>query len=147
MRKVGIAVLLFSTAFCTALAAFAANAWGAADIKTVIEIAPPKLTPEQVKEAKKKDPNWVEPLPTIRVLIKSALPNLKKDDFKLKIQEERDPPVEPTAVSAQPFKDSNEDMAVVILVQGNERFMGNMSTIDADGTPRDPSPGAYDDVK
>ncbi len=138
MRKFAVTVFV--------LAGLAAEARAQnAEIKLVQEIPAPPETPEQKKAREKKgDP---APLPTIRVLIKSNLPNLKKDDFKLKLQEEKDPPVEPVASSAQPFKDSNEDMAVVILVQGNERFMGNMSTIDPDGQPRDPSPGAYDDVK
>jgi hypothetical protein len=145
LRKVGIGVVAFTALLAALVAAGGKARAQTTQIKIIQEIPPATETPEQKKAREKKgDP---APLPTVRALVKSDLPNLKKEDFKLKLQEERDTPVEPTAVVAVPFKDSNEDMAVVILVQGNERFMGNMSTIDPDGQPRDPSPGAYEDVK
>jgi hypothetical protein len=82
----------------------------------------------------------------IMARVKSDIPNLKAPDFKI-VYAEGEQPVESVATAAQAFKDSNEELAIVILVQGSERFMGNMSTVDDEGQAREPTEGAYDQIK
>ena len=124
-----------------ALTILAATAGVASAQDTVIRKL--EFKPAPPPDPKSKDPKAPD---KIIAKVKSVIPNLKAPDFKM-VYAEGDTPVEAVATAAQAFKDSNEKLAVVILVQGSERFMGNRSTVDEDGNPREPTEGAYDQIK
>lgn len=96
--------------------------------------APVEPTPEG-EEPKPVEPEW----PKFRA-IALARPGLVAADFKLK-ELNTEPPKITDATKSVKFKESDEPMALVVLIQGNFRWMGNETYTD----PNDPESGAtYD---
>lgn len=82
----------------------------------------------------------LEAYPTLEVKV-GADPGLRLGDFTVKFDKEGDHPITISATKMVPFKDSNEQMFVVILVQGTQRFMG------ASNDPEEQKVGYYEPVK
>ena len=79
-------------------------------------------------------------LPSLRAIL-SGRPGLTVKDFALK-QSDAPPPAQPIAATRSvTYKDSDEPMALVVLVQGNFRWMGNETYTDSS----DPEGGAVYD--
>lgn len=116
---------------------------GVARADTVIRKLEYKAAPAKDPKAPKDAP---PPADKILAKVKSDIPNLKAPDFKM-VYSEGETPAEEVAGFAQMFKDSADEMALLILVQGSERFMGNPSTMDDEGNPREPTEGAYEHLK
>jgi hypothetical protein len=83
---------------------------------------------------------------TIDVRLPADAPDVVAEDFVLEVRtgatrgEARG-----RALTKAPIADG--PIAVVLLVQGNERFMGNSASLDEMGEPRDPLPGAHGAVR
>lgn len=79
-------------------------------------------------------------LPTLRAVL-TGRPGLTVKDFTLK-QSDAQPPAQPIAATKSvTYKDSDEPMALAVLVQGNFRWMGNETYTDGS----DPEAGAVYD--
>jgi hypothetical protein len=119
------------------LLAVPSGAWAAgASIKSV-EIEPTDKVPPE------KDPTKPQRYPRLWIKVGTSITGLKANDFQLKAVD-----VEPVVVisgtSVVPFKDSDEELNVVILVQGSTRFMGDPNPDPETGETR---PGYYEQVK
>jgi FHA domain-containing protein/von Willebrand factor type A domain-containing protein len=94
-----------------------------------------------------KDPNKPTQFPTFKVKVGTGATGLKASDFTVKVPE-GDKPISIGATQVQAFKDSNEELDLLILVQGSVRFMGNPTPDPDPGeTEAQPIPGDYDQVK
>lgn len=80
------------------------------------------------------------PAPEFRAVIVGAIPGLAAEQFALR-QEDGDPPLSIQATKVQGYKESDDRMAMVVLVQGDERWMGNETYRSEDDPDR--QEGAY----
>ena len=107
-----------------------------ARVKVVEQEAPePKEGEGEDNEDQKGKPP-AKPPPLIRALVDIDIPGLTAEKFEL--QDAADETVVVDADSVVTFNESDEPMALVILVQGNFRWMGNEQYAD----PEDPETGA-----
>src|SRR5262249_16271722 len=74
--------------------------------------------------------------------------SLKKDDFKLMIKE-GDKPINMPASKLEAFNDSRDDLAIIVLVQGTVRWMGDPKPEPQEGQTEAPPeiPAYYHLVK
>jgi len=101
----------------------------------VIEQEAPAPPPEgEGEEGETKAPT--KPPPIIRALVDIDIPGLTAEKFEL--HDAADETIVVDADSVVTFNESDEPMALVILVQGNFRWMGNEQFAD----PEDPETGA-----
>jgi hypothetical protein len=82
----------------------------------------------------------LEAYPSLETKV-GADPGLRLADFTVKFDKEGDHPITIGATKMVPFKDSAEQMFIVILVQGTQRFMG------ASSDPEEQKVGYYEPVK
>jgi hypothetical protein len=96
----------------------------------------------------KKAADKLPPRQPLKVKVRANGVSLKKEDFKISIKEGEKPITIP-ASKMEAFNDSREEMAVVVLVQGTVRWMGDPHPEPAEGETEPPSeiPGYYDVVK
>jgi hypothetical protein len=92
------------------------------------------------KKSKKKGPKKLSH--KIHAVIKTEMGNLSADKFSL-TTETKDGPVSVKGERAVPYSKSDDPLALVILVQGDERWMGNETYVE---NPDDSSPGAFTGV-
>ena len=80
------------------------------------------------------------PPPIFRAVVVNAIPGLAAEQFTLR-QDDIDVPVAITADKVKDYVQSDDPMVLVMLIQGDERWMGNETHID----PEDPDymEGAY----
>ncbi len=115
-------------------------AWAAgASIKSV-EIEPVDKVP---KPAKPEDP---QRYPRFWVKVGTSATGLKASDFQIKAIDV-EPVVALSGTSVQPFKDSEEELNIIILVQGAVRFMGDPAPDPVPGEEVHEIPGYYNEVK
>ncbi|MCG8416331.1 MAG: FHA domain-containing protein [Proteobacteria bacterium] len=99
-----------------------------AEIEVEIEaLDPPQPT------AKDQDPN---PPPQFQARVKGAPGGFGEKDFELK-QLDRDPAIQTKAVKVKKYPDSNNKMAMVILIQGNGSWMGNEMYYEGENAPQE----------
>jgi hypothetical protein len=115
-----------------------AYAGPAASIKSV-EIIP---VPGEVKW---KD-DEIPPYPKLKIKVGTGAIGLKAADFLLK-SESDGKPVAITGTSVVPFKDSDEQLDIFILVQGTVRFMGDPNPDPQPGEEGGAINGYYNEVK
>ena len=77
--------------------------------------------------------DWVRPI--LRAVI-TARPGLAEKDFSVK-QVDIEPPLSLPAEKAVTFVDSDEPMTLVVLIQGNFRWMGNETYLEPDNEDGD----------
>jgi Inner membrane component of T3SS, cytoplasmic domain len=128
---------LFLAGAILAAASLAAARPAAAQDKTYtleVILPKPKAPPEGTEgDAPPPDPDKINPddgLPTIRA-VASGRVGLTAKDFVLK-QSDVQPPLVIEALKSMPYRESDEPLALVVLVQGNFRWMGNESYKSAD---------------
>lgn len=88
-------------------------------------------------DATDKDNN---PAPEFLAIIKGALPGLTAEAFALR-QDTADPPVTIPSNKVTPYVKSNDKAAIVILIEGNGRWMGNETYAEDEGEV--PEAGAF----
>ncbi|HWM85409.1 MAG TPA: FHA domain-containing protein [Kofleriaceae bacterium] len=102
----------------------AAQEGGAYRLKVVLPR--PKPGPEATEGAPPADPNQVraeDGLPFVRAVVGGRV-GLTAKDFVLK-QSDAQPPLVIEAVKSVPYRESDEPMALIVLIQGNFRWVGN----------------------
>lgn len=124
-RSVGATLLVMGL-----VAALAGPARAQVDVTLTIK-EPPK---EAEKGAAKNPP------PTFRAAIVGAVPGLAAEQFILR-QEDVDTPISVAAEKVQTYTESDDKMALVVLIQGDERWMGNETYRDEEDPDR--QEGAY----
>jgi hypothetical protein len=104
-------------------------------VELTVQEAPPKQADG------KDDKGDKGPLPPIfRAVVINAIPGLAAEQFTLR-QDDLEQPPTITADKVKTYVESDDPMAMVVLVQGDERWMGNETYLD----PEDPDymEGAY----
>lgn len=81
-----------------------------------------------------------DPSPQFEAVIKGAVPGLSRDAFVLK-QLDSDPPLSVPAAEVNTYVESNDKMALVILIEGLGRWMGNETYAEEQGDA--PEAGAF----
>jgi hypothetical protein len=110
-------------------------------------VAPKPAAPAEGDKDKEKDKDKPAPAPdaplesppTLRAVL-NGRPGLVGKDFILK-QSDAQPPLVIEATKSVVYRESDEPMAMVILIQGNFRWMGNETFTD----PSDPEAGSVYD--
>lgn len=110
----------------------------------VVVPKPPKAapSPDGTEPTTPADPDQIDPesgVPFLRAVIGGRV-GLTAKDFVLK-QTDAQPPLAIEAMKSVPYQQSDEPMALVVLVQGNFRWMGNETYTDA----ADPEAGSVYD--
>ncbi len=118
------------SALLLALIVGASGAASAQDLVVDIE-AEPSAEPTVTEDGK---PGPI-PAPSFRAVVIGAIPGLAEKDFVLR-QDDVDPPVELEADKVETYIDSDDRMALVVLVQGDERWMGNETYRDEEDLER-----------
>ena len=97
---------------------------------------------EPPKDAEKGEEKGAEenPAPKFQAVIVDAVPGLAAEQFALR-QEDADTPISVLAEKVQTYTESNDKMAMVVLIQGDERWMGNETYRDEEDPDR--QEGAY----
>lgn len=98
------------------------------------EIELQALEPPEPTDAKKNPP------PEFQAIVKGALPGLDAKAFALK-QIDLDPALQVSAERVTPWAKSNDKAIIVILIEGNGRWMGNETYAEEEG--EDPEAGAF----
>lgn len=80
------------------------------------------------------------PPPEFQAIVKGALPGLEAKAFALK-QTDLDPALQVPAEKVTPWNKSNDKAIIVILIEGNGRWMGNETYAEDEG--EDPEAGAF----
>ncbi len=88
-----------------------------------IKLVQPSEAGGEEKGDKKKE------VPVYRAVISHSVPGLKAEDFELK-DLDVEPPISATALKVVDYKNSDDPMSMVILIQGDERWMGNETYIE-----------------
>jgi hypothetical protein len=107
-------------------------------VELTVQEAPPKQADGKDGKDDKGDKG---PLPPIfRAVVINAIPGLAAEQFTLR-QDDLEQPPTITADKVKTYVESDDPMAMVVLVQGDERWMGNETYLD----PEDPDymEGAY----
>lgn len=133
-----IRYLAIVAALALALPARVAHAAAAATVKFCEW---EKLTDEDLKEK----PDKPQRFPAITCKIGTGATGLKASDFQLKT--DGDPPAMITGTKVTPFKDSDEQLDIFILVQGSVRFMGDPNPEPQPGEEPGEIKGYYNEVK
>jgi hypothetical protein len=102
-----------------------------------------KLDPKDLEPQKDKPQRY----PFIRMKIGTGATGLKANDFQVKTDGPDGQPVAITGTKVIPFKDSEEQLDVVILVQGSVRFMGDPEPEAVPGEEQGEIKGYYNEVK
>jgi len=89
-----------------------------------IKLVQPTATGGEEKKGDKK-----KEVPVYRAVISHSVPGLKAEDFELK-DLDVEPPVVAKADKVVDYKNSDDPMSMVILIQGDERWMGNETYIE-----------------
>jgi len=105
-----------------------------ARVKVIEQEAPAPTEGEGGEDGEAKPPT--KPPPIIRALVDIDIPGLTAEKFELR--DAADETIVVDANSVVTFNESDEPMALVVLVQGNFRWMGNEQYAD----PDDPETGA-----
>jgi hypothetical protein len=105
-------------------------------VELVVQEAPQKA-PDPKADKGDKDGT---PPPIFRAVVIGAIPGLAAEQFTIR-QEDTETPVSITADKVRTYVESDDPMALVVLVQGDERWMGNETYIDAEDPDR--MEGAY----
>jgi hypothetical protein len=127
-----VALVALAAALVVGAGPAAADDKGEVDLR--VKMATPATGEQPAGEVKAEGEVEGEPFFRATVL---ARPGLQAKDFVLH-QNDVKPPLSVEANKAVVYRDSDEPMAMVILVQGNFRWMGNESYAD----PNDPEAGA-----
>lgn len=98
-----------------------------ADVEAEITVVEPKEWEEDPKTMKSIAPNF-------RAVIVNAPPGLEAKDFQLK--DDNEPPLSIKAKEVGTYTEAGEPMALVVLVQGQERWMGNEKVLEEDDPDR-----------
>lgn len=119
-----------------ASAAFSRPAQAQISVELTVQEAPKQQADGKDDKDKDKGP----PPPIFRAVVINAIPGLAAEQFTLR-QDDVDPPPAITADKVKSYIESDDPMALVVLIQGDERWMGNETYID----PEDPDymEGAY----
>ena len=96
-------------------------------------------------QGKLKEAAEVVQVPKLMVKVGAEASGLKLADFQIKSTE--DPPVSYPAAKMVPFKDSDEPLAMIILIDGKVRFIGDPTPDPLPGEEPQPIPGAWEEVK
>jgi hypothetical protein len=96
-------------------------------------------------QGKLKEATEVIQVPKLQVKVGAGVSGLKLADFQIKSTE--DPPVSYPAAKMVPFKDSDEPLAMIILIDGKVRFIGDPTPDPLPGEEPQPIPGAWEEVK
>jgi Inner membrane component of T3SS, cytoplasmic domain/von Willebrand factor type A domain len=96
-------------------------------------------------QGKLKEATEVIQVPKLTVKVGAEASGLKLADFQIKSTE--DPPVTYPATRMTPFKDSEEPLAMIILIDGKVRFIGDPTPEPIPGEEPQPIPGAWEEVK
>jgi hypothetical protein len=126
-RKMTVALL--SAALLCALSSGAY----AQDVRVVLEVVEPPEPSDDDKGDEVRAPH-------VRAQIDVSRPGLAASDFVLE-DLDADPPVRQTASEVTRYRDGDQPMAMVLLIQGNFRWMGNEMYTDRD----DPDAGTVYD--
>jgi hypothetical protein len=115
-----------------------AHAAGAVSIKSIetIPVDPNVKVPD----------DQPQPYPKLKIKVGTGATGLKPADFMVKVAE-GDKPVGIPGEGVVPFKDSDEELDIFILVQGTVRFMGDPNPEPAPGEDNTPIPGYYNEAK
>lgn len=111
-------------------------------LKVVVPKPKAAPSPDGTEPTAPADPNQIDPangVPFLRAVIGGRV-GLTAKDFVLK-QTDAQPPLAIEAMKSVPYQQSDEPMALVVLVQGNFRWMGNETYTDA----ADPEAGSVYD--
>lgn len=112
---------------------------GRASIKSV-EIEPPDKVPKPTK------PEDAQRYPRLWLKVGTGATGLKASDFQIKAVDV-EPVVALSGTKVTPFKDSDEELNIIILVQGSVRFMGDPSPEPQPGEEVGEIKGYYEQVK
>lgn len=129
-RRLAVMTAIWTLGLC---ALWARPARAQLTVELTVKDAPQKTEKEGAGQAG-------APPPIFRAVVLGAIPGLAADQFKLR-QESAAQPVEIAADKVKTYLESDDPMAMVVLVQGDERWMGNETYKD----PEDPDrmEGAY----
>ncbi|WP_428268836.1 FHA domain-containing protein [Haliangium sp.] len=108
--------------------------WAGAAAAQMLEI-PTYGFQEPAAAAAGEDEDAPPPPPAFRAAVVGAIPGLAEKDFVL-IQDDVDPAVEIAADKVKSYVESDDPMALVVLVQGDERWMGNETYRDEEDPDR-----------
>ncbi|WP_199350856.1 FHA domain-containing protein [Haliangium ochraceum] len=96
------------------------------DVELSVQDSPPIENEDGDKE-------WAPP--TFRAVIIGAIPGLAAEQFVLR-QEDAKEPFETPADKVKSYTESDDRMALVVLIQGDERWMGNETYLDEEDPDR-----------
>src|SRR6185503_14165290 len=127
--------------FLAAVIAFAPSAsWAAIRVLGEAELVDPQPDPKQPDKP-------LSPYKNIVVRVKADASGLRLSSFLLKTTDV-EPNVTVPALKMNDFHESTEPMALVIIVDGKERFMGNPTPVsDTPGEAPIAIPGGYPQAK
>jgi hypothetical protein len=119
--------VLSASALCL-VAAFALQVRdAAAEVEAELSIIEPKEWEE--------DPKTMKTIPPMfKAVVVGAPPGLEPKDFQLK--DDNEPPLSIKAKAVGNYAEAGEPMALVVLVQGQERWMGNEKVLEEDDPDR-----------
>ncbi len=98
-----------------------------------------------------KTPNFQDPdpdkwYPKVTIKVGTSATGLRATDFQVKAADS-DPPVSLPGQKVIPFKDSDEELDIAILVQGSVRFMGDPNPEPQPGEEQAEIKGYFNEVK
>ncbi len=102
-----------------------------------------KLTDAELKP----QPDKPQRYPFLRIKVGTGATGLKANDFQAKTDGPDGQPIAITGSKVVPFKDSEEQLDVIILLQGSVRFIGDPNPEPAPGEEPGEIKGYYDEVK
>jgi|SoiMethySBSTD1v2_1073268.scaffolds.fasta_scaffold152350_3 hypothetical protein len=102
-----------------------------------------KLTDEELKPKPDKPQRY----PHLKLKVGTGAAGLKANDFQLKTDGPGGDPVAITGEKVVPFKDSEEQLDILILVQGSVRFMGDPAPEPVPGEEAGEIKGYFEEVK
>jgi hypothetical protein len=119
----------------------ASSAW--AQKATIKSYEFEKLTDEDLKPKPDKPQRY----PFLKLKVGTGAAGLKANDFQLKTDGPDGQPVAITGEKVVPFKDSEEQLDIVILIQGAVRFMGDPNPDPIPGEEATEIKGYFEEVK
>jgi hypothetical protein len=103
-------------------------------VELTVQEAPQKQADGKDKDKDKGEKGGVPP-PIFRAVVIGAIPGLAAEQFTLR-QDDIDVPVSIPADKVKTYVESDDPMAMVVLIQGDERWIGNESYLDAEDPDR-----------
>jgi hypothetical protein len=102
-----------------------------------------KIPPEELEPK----PDKPQRHPYLKVKVGTGASGLKANDFQVKTDGPDGQPIAITGTKVVPFKDSEEQLDIIILVQGSVRFMGDPTPDPNNPDDTEGIKGYFDEVK